>query len=43
MKYALNYSDNSKSSANFLKIKGEKGAYIDPIYINLFKSFITNK
>ncbi len=43
MKYTLNYSDNNKSLTNFLKIKGKKNIYINPIYINLFESFITNK
>ncbi len=43
IKYTLNYSDNSRSLANFLKIKGEKGIYIGPIYISLFESFIISK
>ena len=43
IKYALDYSDNSRSLTNFLKIKGEKCAYIGSIYINLFESFITSK
>ena len=43
MKYALDYSDNSRSPANFLKTKGEKGACIGPICISLFESFITSK
>ena len=43
IKYALDYSNNSRFSANFLKIKGEKGVYIGSIYISLFESFITNK
>ncbi len=43
IKYILNYSDNSKSLMNFLKIKKEKGTYIDPIYISLFENFIINK
>src|SRR6266699_2727786 len=43
MKYALDYSDNSRSSANFLKIRGEKGAYIGLIYISLFENLITSK
>ncbi len=43
MKYALDYSDNNISSASFLKIKGEKDAYIGPICISLFESLITSK
>ena len=43
IKYALNYSDNNRSLANLLKTKGEKGAYIDLICINLLESFITSK
>ncbi len=43
IKHILDYSDNSKSSTNFLKTKGEKSIYIGPIYINLFENFITNK
>ncbi len=43
MKYTLNYFDNSRFPENFLKIKREKSIYIDPIRINLFKSFIINK
>ena len=43
IKYALDYSDNSRSLANFLKIRGERDTYIGSICINLFKSFITNK
>ena len=43
IKYALNYFDNSKSLASLLKIRGEKGAYIGPICINLFENFIMNK
>ncbi len=43
IKYTLDYSDNNRSPTNFLKIKKKKDAYIDPIRINLFKNFITNK
>ncbi len=43
IKYTLNYSDNNRSSANFLKTKGEKDTYIDPIYISLFNNFIMSK
>src|SRR6266699_1050656 len=43
IKYALNYSNNNRSPANFLKTRGEKDAYIGPIYINLFENLITNK
>ncbi len=43
IKYALDYSNNSKSLANFLKTKGERGIYIGLIRINLFENFITNK
>ncbi len=43
IKYILNYSNNNKSLANFLKIKGKKGIYIGPICINLFESSIINK
>src|SRR6266699_1948946 len=43
IKYALDYSNNSRSSTNFLKTKKKRGIYIGPIYINLFESFITSK
>src|SRR6266566_6912197 len=43
IKYALDYSNNNRSSANLLKIRGEKDVYIGSIYINLFESFIINK
>ncbi len=43
IKYTLDYSDNSKSPTNLLKIKEEKDIYISSIRINLFENFITNK
>src|SRR6266699_7055121 len=43
IKYTLDYSDNSRSPTSFLMIKGERGVCIGPIYISLFKSFITSK
>ncbi len=43
IKYTLNYSDNSKSSPNFLKTRGKRGGCIGLIRINLFESFIINK
>ncbi len=43
MKYALDYSDNNRSPANFLEIRGERGVCIGLIYISLFESFIISK
>ncbi len=43
IKHTLDYSDNSRSPANLLKTKEEKGAYIGPICISLLESFIPNK
>ena len=43
IKYVLDYFDNSRSLANFLRIKKKKDVYIDPIYISLFEIFIINK
>src|SRR6266699_5311182 len=43
MKHALDYSDNSRSPANFLGTRGERGTYIGPIRINLFENLITSK
>ncbi len=43
IKYALDYSDNSRSSTSFLKTKGKRNTYIGLIYINLFENLITSK
>ncbi len=43
IKYALDYSNNSRSPTNLLGTKGKRGAYIGPIHINLLESLITSK